>query len=106
MDCQSRCTVCPTILSVYGSDYIRWVFVRLFYSSIVRLPGKENYLWTVRVSVPSVRRFYRFMGLITSDGCPSDYSIYLSFDYRVGRIICGLSESVCRLSDYSIGLSV
>ena len=62
MDRQSRCAVCPIVLSIYGSDYIRLTSVRLFYPSVVRLAG--------------------------------------------GRIICGLSESVYRLSDYSIDLSV
>ena len=54
--------VCPIILSVYESDYIRLTSVRLFYPSIV-----QN---------------------------------------RVGRMFCKLSEFMCRLSDYFIGLWV
>ena len=88
MDCQSRCAVCPIILSVYRSDYIRLTHVRLFYPSIVRLAGGRI-----------------ICGLSESVSRLSNFSIGLSSDCQVGKIIYRLPESVSRLSCYSVGLS-
>lgn len=97
---------CVSDYSIGSSVWLHPMDVRPIILSIYRLIARwENYLWTVIVGVSSVRSFYWFMGLITVDGCLSDYSVRLSSDCQIKRIICRLSELVSRLSGHSICLS-
>ena len=82
-DCKCRCTVCLVIQSVYRLTNGWGEYIQSVYRPTI---GWENYLSTVRVGVPSVSLFSRFIVRLSG-----------------GRIIYRLQESASRPSHYPVG---